>query len=171
MKTKGLKVSGNKPELVERLINPPLRKPRSTMIPIPDITWKWKEIEEPMTIRKQELLMVREAGQKNLLAHPVFKKALKQLKQKEGYRCKYCGEVHKLLTRAHIGPGIGYVHAALWDKHRKNEEKSLEFFKNKCEWVERCYEITLACHKCNNDFETDFQGLGDDDIPIGLSPP
>lgn len=114
--------------------------------------------------------MVREAGQKKLLAHPVFKQALKLLKQKEGYCCKYCGEVHKQLTRAHIGPGIGYVQAALWDKYRKNEEKPFEFFKNKCEWVERCYEITLACRKCNDDFQTDFQGLGDD-VPIGLSPP
>ena len=174
LRKKGLKGSGNKSELVERLINPPPRKPpllSPRRIPIPDITWKWKDIEEPKSQQQQELRMVREAGQKNGLANRVIKQRLKLLKQSGGYYCKYCGNVHKELTRAHIGPGIAYVQAALWDKYRKNEEKPFEFFKNKCSWVERCYEITLACRKCNDDFQTDFQGLGDDDVPIGLSPP
>jgi len=157
--------------LPKKLLNGIRSRARTDRIPIPDITWKWKDIEEPMTIRKQELLMVREAGQKTGLANRVIKQRLKLLKQSGGYYCKYCGNVHKELTRAHIGPGIGHVQAAIWDKYRTNEEKPFEFFKNKCSWVERCYEITLACRKCNDDFQTDFQGLGDDDVPIGLSPP
>tara|TARA_Y100000389_G_C17400082_1_gene484823 strand:- start:820 stop:1362 length:543 start_codon:yes stop_codon:yes gene_type:complete len=141
--------------------NFPQAKP-TPLDPYPDITFRYKYIEEKTDRRWRELTMARELGQKSVKKNKTLDKEVNNLNNV----CFYCKQKNALLERAHVGPRVAEVHQALWEKYRKNRDETLEFFIDKCEEAARCYEITPACRKCNNRLERPFKGLDANDMPI-----